>query len=93
MEYVDTDSFMFRDTNSLYPEFLGLVPPENHTMRNQIVNFHQINSFPKDQGNCIICYENKTCYLVPCCHKEMCHECLTTINSEICCHCRQNLFL
>ena len=39
--------------------------------------------------DCIICYENKTCYQVNCCKKTVCHKCLSQINTNKCAHCRQ----
>jgi hypothetical protein len=51
-----------------------------------------IFDLPLKQDECLICYENKTCYQVNCCKKTFCNDCLTKAGTTNCAHCRQDIF-
>jgi hypothetical protein len=51
----------------------------------------KIFRLPLKKEDCIICYENKTCYQVNCCKKTFCHDCLTNMATDKCAHCRQKI--
>ena len=76
----------YRDIVSLYPRTLSyncLAREHYKPIINKTFNF------PKTQAECIICYEDKTCYQVSCCQKEMCHNCLERVEDTKCPHCRE----
>jgi hypothetical protein len=38
---------------------------------------------------CIVCYEQKVCFQLSCCHHPLCDDCLEHINTQTCVYCRQ----
>ena len=44
------------------------------------------------QTECIICYEEKLCYVVSCCNKSFCCNCLSHPTIKRCPHCRQKFY-
>ena len=42
------------------------------------------------QDMCVVCYDTKTCFKMPCCSQPLCNQCESQIQSPNCVYCRQH---
>jgi hypothetical protein len=48
-----------------------------------------IMSRSQEVDMCIVCYDQKVCFQLSCCHQPLCDDCLEHINTQTCVYCRQ----